>query len=187
MNKEKILEVADLIEKSAPEQFHMSSWFGVLKPARDHDDFEEWQDIGLDIRPNQMIPEPISRYSFSTSLFVETEETVKLQCNTTACIAGWAIANEFFNKNEDPINKFSSHNGFAEEIGAEILGLNRYESSRLFFCDENSVWVEYAQDYDYNFDVDIPESWNIHPKHAADLLRRIANGEIILDDEKGYN
>lgn len=183
MNKEKILEVANLIEKSSPQQFHMSSWFGVLKPASDHDDFEEWQDIGLDIFPDQMIPEPIPRMAFSTSLFVETEETVKLQCNTTACIAGWAIANEFFNKNEDPINKFNNGDFGAESLGAQILGLTSYEASRLFFCDENSIWVEYAQDYGYNFDVDIPESWNIHPKHAADLLRRIANGEILLDED----
>lgn len=183
MNKEAILEVAHLIENSKPDSFHMATWFGTKAEANQFDEYEEWN---YWLNEDDIIPMHLSStYWTPENLFSKTEDKLELSCNTTACVAGWAIANEFFKGNHEPLALSQARGmGSAERVGADILGLNSYEEARLFFCDYGSVWYEYAKDYGFEFDPDIPETWKIHPKHAADVLRRIASGDIILDDRE---
>lgn len=181
MNKEAILEVANLIENSKPEDFHMAAWFGKKTEAIDFDEYDEWEGW---LNEDDIIPMHISStYWTPENLFSKKEDTLELSCSTTACVAGWAIANEFFKGNLTPLEESKTAGmGSAEGVGAKLLGLSSYEATRLFFCDYSSIWYEYSEDYGFEFDPDIPETWKIHPKHAADVLRRIASEDIILDD-----
>lgn len=180
MNKQKMLEIADLLEKSKPENFHMATWFGKLIPASNYENYEDIEDY---IDADEMIPEHIgfSRWN-PENLFKEEEGSITLNCNTTACIAGWAVANEYFSGNKEVFDLVNSPNFCSvERLGAEFLELNTVESTRLFFCDYGSIWHEVSSDYGFDFEFEIQETWKIHPKHAADVLRRIVNEDLILD------
>lgn len=179
MNKEKMLQIANLLEKAEPEQFHMGAWFGELMPACEVSYYDIISDL---IGEEDLIPNGIDFSDLpDVNVFDKTGDVLSLSCNTTACIAGWAIANEFFNGNTQPFDLLSTNNAFADTLGAEILGLNSDQASRLFFCNLSSVWYEHYEEYGFDFDPAMTETWKIHPKHAADVLRRIANDEISLD------
>ena len=45
MNKQKFLQIADLIENSPKESFHMGAWFGELMNAGESGDYEDFQDL----------------------------------------------------------------------------------------------------------------------------------------------
>lgn len=165
MNKERMLRVADLIENAPKEQFHMGSWFGAYNlnkiTADEADDWSSyWDSVGYG--------EDTLKEVLSSCLPNE------LSCGTTACIAGWALV-DMKNNNID-----FSYSRYAEVLGAEYLGLSRQEAKALFYCNKDSVWYDVATQYGFEFDPDFPETWNINPKHAVDVLRRIANGDIDL-------
>jgi len=59
-------------------------------------------------------------------------------CNTTACIAGWAV----LAYNDMVINNSFNEtivNGFAE-AASDILDLDENQALNLFYCNKNSVW-----------------------------------------------
>lgn len=176
-----MLQVANILENTEPEKFHMGAWFGVLTPAIES---EYYEDLSEYLSEDDLIPDNIAFVNLNDNVvFNKVEDTLSLSCNTTACIAGWAIANEYFNGNREPFNRLSTSRYSAESIGAELFELTSQQSSKLFFCDTNSVWYKHADEYKFEFDPDLTETWKIHPKHAADVLRRIVSGEIDLNEE----
>jgi len=180
MNKEKMLEVANLIEKAEPEKFHMSAWFAKLIPASEHGDYDYFDGW---FEADDLVPQYVDNTVKAEDLL--SAETLNLTCDTTACIAGWVIANEYFNGNTSAYDECTKNNlafAYIDKVASAILGINTLQAKRLFYCDSDSIWVEVADDYDLSFDTEIPETWNIHPKHAADVLRRIANGELALKE-----
>ena len=66
-------------------------------------------------------------------------------CNTTACIAGWAVL-AYNNMTIDNTFNETIANGF-EEAGESILELNDYETGHLFNCQKNSAWDLVAARY----------------------------------------
>lgn len=132
--------------------------------------------------------------------FVSSENR-DISCGTSACIAGWAVyllslstrehlklpAIEVFHNSEHDYNEYRLDNeeylkSFKYEAFAENwLGLTYKQSRTIFYGDEGSLWDIHSDDYDLNRleDIDYPiDVKSIHPKHAADLLRRLALGEI---------
>lgn len=178
MNKEKMLEIANLLEKVEPESFHMGSWFGQRVDLEDYENMdnvneEMIEDYGLH---DQDFVNQVRGYK---SVIVDDnvkDGNLKIACGTTACIAGWVVVNEYYKNPEVDITPSGyDYHGSAREI----LGLTSYEASQIFYCDWGSLWYKHAEDYGLCFDVESPETWfSVHPKHAADLLRRVATGEI---------
>lgn len=182
MNTEKILELASLLEKVEPTTFHMSSWFAELVPADEVGDEEVLHFFNED----ELVPRYFTAGSVDMNKIIDignsADNTLALSCGTTACIAGWAIANEYFNGNKKPYEDYSEWASGIITIASDILGITVSQGERLFFCNTESIWIEHEDDYDYGsrFNEDVPETWNIHPKIAADMLRRIASGEVQL-------
>lgn len=165
MNKETMLEIAELIENAPKEQFHMGSWFGEYPidylESEGIDDWNKHWD-SLPFSPSAL------KLVFNNNL------PNQLSCGTTACIAGWAYAD--MKRKNLPINDYDS----IEDLAREHLGLSRNEAKALFYCNTDSVWYDVARQYDFDFDPDFCESWNLESKKVADVLRRIANGDIDL-------
>lgn len=182
MKTEKILEIASILEKIEPKSFHMSSWFAKLVPAVEAYDSE----ISVIFDDDELVPQYIPHYTSNINNIIDTNSslgnTLALTCGTTACIAGWVIANEYFQGNKEPFISYSERSYDVVGIASELLGITSEQACRLFFCNTDSVWWDYSQDYDYGYryDPEVPETWDVHPKIAADMLRRIANGEIEL-------
>lgn len=88
-------------------------------------------------------------------------------CNTTACIAGWAV----LAYNEMTINNTFNEtisNGFAQ-AGESILELGTFEAEHIFNCQKDSVWDLVAAKY------------NLEEK-ALELSERDYNDQITIDD-----
>lgn len=181
MNKQAMLEIADLLDKVEPNKFHMSSWLGTLIRADEHYNYLDWEEF---VNPDEMVPEHLTYHGmFLNEVVVSDKDYVDLTCNTTACIAGWVVANEIYKNN--PQAKYLSSlggSGFMniEQFAKDILGLTSGEATRLFMCDEFSIWAYVYEEYGFTYEHDFTETWNIHPKHAADVIRRIALGELEL-------
>lgn len=152
MNKAIIGQLANMIESVEPDKFYMGHWFGEF-----------------DVEANEMY-----------DAFIDQDYGTKIDmnlCGTSACIAGWTIA--MMN------GQYGIYFSFQEtwELAAHYLGLTKSQAEKIFFYGKDSVWAEYAEDYDFNFD-----AWGdrgispdqITNKKAADMLRRIASGEVEL-------
>ena len=139
--------------------------------------------------------------------FTEGETLDINLCGTAGCIAGWAVALEnngkiatmdcYYDEHEESYNFCAHCNechyenlcpegyvtvdlGEVEKIARNALGLDAKQAERLFIPDQFSVWEEYAEDYGLEpGNVSVFHS-DIHPKHAADMLYRILNGEVVL-------
>ena len=185
MNKEKLLELAEIIENAKPESFHMGAWFGKKIEAQDSDRWDELSDSEM-FRHDDEIVTVVEQLHLAKLVPLDSDK-LKISCQTTACIAGWAIANEYF-KAKDPVmkNQFESMGlGQMDAKAREILDLTVYEASRLFYCDEGSIWDQVRDDYKFgnSLHTDYQELWDIPNKEAAIVLRKIANGEYVLDNE----
>lgn len=182
MNKEKILRLADRIENSSPEQFHMGSWFGRILDEDERSNLEEEFPINAD--------QNYAEASWSDSLEVLCDLNLeKLSCGTTACIAGWALLDVYFSQpsykytlsNGDQLDLSSiADSGFMLSWAKDYLGLTDEQAHSLFYCFSDSVWNDIKDEYDLNFNSEINATWSIHPKVVADVLRRIVDGSISL-------
>jgi hypothetical protein len=144
--------------------------------------------------------------TLSIGEFVSSENR-DISCDTSACIAGWAVYLlslstrehlklpdiKVFHNSEHHYNEYKLDNeeylkSFKYEAFAENwLGLSYEQSRTIFYCDEGSLWDIHSDDYHLNRmveDIYVEDDYtpidikSIHPKHAADLLRRLALGEI---------
>ena len=181
MNKEKMLELADLLEKIEPDSFHMSTWFGEITTFENYEN-SHWIDEDIvetyNLQDKNLVNSISSYYRVLDDTNNPEDKRIKIACGTTACIAGWTIVNEYYTNSA---NKIEPIFGSYEESAREILGLSPSESSQLFYCDWGSIWYKHADEYGLSFDTEQPETWgDVHPKHAADMLYRILNGEVEL-------
>lgn len=91
-------------------------------------------------------------------------------CGTTGCVAGWA-------------NAMTNHSHLEDTYHArEVLGITLDQGQNLFFAMEGSIWERLHAEYHWQCSRDTGLSdWSqITAKQAADVLRRIARGEVIL-------
>ena len=183
MNIEKMNQLADFLENLESDRFHISYWVSE-KYVDNNNEISHYEGEIIDID----------------------------NCGTAGCIAGWALAlekngkvavvedhydeeeywKEFcpvcedYHRNFCPRGYSTIHIENIEKVAAGILGLTQKESRMLFIPDKHSIWHRYAHDYGVEQDSEISVYYsNIKSKHAADMLRRIVSGEIVLggDDE----
>ena len=178
MNKQLLLEIADRIENAPPEQFHMGAWFGELIPAEEHISYPEFEG---EIEPDDFIPDQI-QFVYAVNGVDDNKNCseLKLACNTSACIAGWTIANDWFKTENEEYKKEieKMETSKMPSLARDLLELTNDEASQLFYCESGSIWARYANEYGFSFNPEYSVTWNIHPKHAVDVLRRLANGDI---------
>lgn len=123
---------------------------------------------------------------------MENDELDLNDCGTAGCIAGWALClrnNGYVAVIDDYYEDVSDNDDvdavMAENIrdeAADWLGLTNFEADKLFYPDSYSVWNRYKDDYGLETRFGESSTWvkDIHPKHAADMLYRILNGEVEL-------
>lgn len=160
MNIENMTKLADFLENLSEERFNIAEWVSG---------YEYTYDDGLE-------------YYYHNILDINV-------CNTAGCIAGWAvclmndgcvsITNDEYS---DTLITRKNHLRISDVSiqAAEWLGLDWFEAQYLFVPGSRSVWHRYADDYNLEHGEELVFYSNIHPKHAADMLRRIANNEIEL-------
>lgn len=182
MNKQKMLEIANLLDSVSPNNFHMSTWFGSLIPAYQHDSYEEFADyVGFE----ELVPVTLAFNNTKGKAFDLSQDVVDISCNTTACIAGWVVVNEMrLAKNkissDSMLDELDNDPSDIQEFAKHVLDLTYHQCHNLFYCNDTSIWGRVYDEYEFDYDSNIPETWKIHPKHAADVLRRISNGELML-------
>lgn len=186
MNKEVMLRLADRLE-NCHDNFHMGSWFGKVVDPRDiFHDLENEDEVY-----NELLVAPSNDSRIED--FVDVDNQYTMKCGTTACIAGWACVDLFatntekFHKMQDSFSSRPGHFAIFSiyNIAREHLDLTTSEAEKLFYCHSDSVWDRYSEEYNLKFKTDVESTWYVHPKIAADVLRRIVNEEIKLDGD--YN
>lgn len=191
MNKEAMLEIADVIEKARPENFSMGSFFGERLTLSDfgNDYYSEgtyYDLLQLGYPEDYFVNKTKTSFALEDFNKIIEDNTIKISCNTTACIAGWVVINQWLKDDNSFYDREHIETRSVAQvvtIATEILGLSIEEAYNLFYCQYGSVWNVLAETYGFDFDTDIPETWNLDNKKVADVLRKIANGEIELTDE----
>jgi len=172
MNKEQLTITANYIKKYGDDHFDILKWFkldadylirsGRVKvnnydnPTSDEEQMPFRDVYDLD-REFSIVAEDILDYDYSEELWekydqllVQPFEILKesdiSRCDTTACVAGWAV----LAYNDMIINNSFNEtivNGF-EEAAIDILEFEECEASNLFDCNKYSVWDLVADKYD---------------------------------------
>lgn len=179
-----MLELAEIIENAKPEKFHMGSWFGTyVSDVEESSNFDYMDEelISL-LEGDNRVFDSISDFSIE-KVVKPSSNKINIACNTTACIAGWTIANQYFKENNpDSKDFYESIKGYQMESAArEILDLTKEEAEMLFYCGEESIWYQVQDDYSFvNYDEKYEQLWNISNKDAADVIRKIVSGEYEL-------
>lgn len=141
----------------------------------------------------------ISELMGSDYSYYNASETLDINiCKTAGCIAGWALALD--NGGVIELSRVQTPDD-AKAIalrGAESLGLSLEQAVKLFYVDENSIWVEYIDMYEELLDCYgddyfeyskedqdelasyLADNDVINNKIAAFMLRQIAKGEVKL-------
>lgn len=179
MNKAEFLEIADLIEKAKPTNFHMGSWFGKMTTMEYLQDYNP--ELFLELEEYYNYDDTVNvGYSYGTwsdaKNIMDPTFQDGLACDTTACIAGWTVFNDCVRNNHTQL-PYS-----VETRAMEILEINTHEAQRLFYCGYDSIWDEVANQYEFDYDRDVPETWSFSNVMVASVLRRIANGDLSLED-----
>lgn len=156
MNKENMLKLADFLEKEIDNyKFNMDSWLKIY--------------VGD------------SYYPMEFPNLVEFEETLMeekdamFDCQTTACIAGWAT---LMLKQNDLLDEYDEKTMQVEYIAQSYLGLSTYEKDQLFFVGRNTVWHQYAEYFDFyycNGTTHVPVAELVEVEHAVVMLKNLAN------------
>lgn len=173
MNKERMIELAEFLESLDRDRFDLRSYFA--ERLHDEDGFAIINDQG---EPEQF---PISHKTFFKNEDIHS-------CNTTACIAGWAIAKFKHVLEKEVLDHFYS--GCELYVASNILGLEDHEAAQIFYADSASLWFRFAKYFGLDIAEDntsISKWYDVHPKHAAEMLRMLANEEIsFVSPEKDY-
>lgn len=118
----------------------------------------------------------------------EFEESIEDECDTVACIAGWAL----FLKNEENRSVEMKtlqdemgwtarvlHPEYLEKMACEYLGFSKEQGKMLFYAKQGSLWWKYMKLYDLDeYQLTIGDWDGITAEKAADLLERILDGQI---------
>lgn len=162
MNTGNMLKLADFLENLPDYRFNISFWFSQAN-VHLFDDGEvmvSYEPID-DFFPDDNGESPVASIE---------------DCNTSACVAGWAsiLANN---------GKFDDAYAYdAKEVAKEFLGLNTDESNQIFFWDRTTLWYKYRSDLgvDLAGDEDYPSvsEDSIKPIAVSKLLRGLVYGEF---------
>lgn len=180
MNKERMLLLADLLDHLKPVKFNMGDWFSTYD-GYVYDDMSQGED-----------PSGHAELEFTTNSY---QQMNGYDCDSAACIAGWAVVMKHDFALDRPEELTISGNRFMEDLShmpvlieaCEYLGLTRKQGLDLFTKDDDSVWDRHAEDlgldesdnYDMHGSVDLDD---ITPKIAAKLIRMVSDGKARLND-----
>ena len=98
-------------------------------------------------------------------------EQLTTECDTTACVAGWVNA---LTRGVNAADTFRA---------ARLLGVPEpMARARLFGAGDLSIWADVAHEYGWNVTgYGAVADWrDIEAHQAADVLRRVARGELTL-------
>lgn len=152
MNTEHLLQLADVLE-AAGDRFNLC-WFAA---ELDNNNVKWIKNLDWD-------------YPAGEALCLDDEP----KCNTVGCVAGWANAIG------------NPHTAVAADTtaAARWLGIeHQLAYDRLFMANKGSIWADLAGEYDWTVDEHTYEidGWDqITGAQAADVLRRLARGELTL-------
>lgn len=168
MNKERMFLLADLLDAIKPMKFNMKDWFSVYV-GPDYGNDEDYDD-GL--RFNTTLVQVMNGYD----------------CDSAACIAGWAVAMKHDMNLNRPNNLVTDGNWNDDYShlpvlieAEEYLGLSRGQSANLFTDqsnDEDWIFSQHREELglDEYFDMG-----DITHKMAAKVVRKVASGEWYLN------
>ena len=171
-----MIELAEFLESLDRDRFDLRAYFA--ERVSDDEGFPVLNEEG---QPEQ--------FAINPKVFFKNED--EHRCNTTACIAGWAIAKfkhvlqeehmagVYDKKDVTFCHPFSP--GYEIEVARYLLGLEKHEAFQVFYADAPSLWARFSNFFDLEIRDDEcgVEYWSeIHPKHAAEMLKMLANEEI---------
>jgi len=188
MNKERMLLLADLLDNLKPVKFNMSDWFSTYEG-----NVYDYENIGY-VHDDSIIgdsPSDRDNLEFTTNNY---QQMNGYDCNSAACIAGWAVVMKHDFALDRPEEETIIGNGFRSDFShmpilieaCEYLGLTNKQGIDLFTKDDYSVWdrnaeslgLDQTDNYLYSDSVRLDD---ITPKIAAKLIRMVANGEVQLN------
>lgn len=161
MNKERMLQLADFIEKLPEHKFEMQYWISQKVKKENYLGEEYWK---IDYAP-----------TMGNSLVKDLLEP--LNCGTACCIAGWATAIE---NNFKPIAIMQNGQSI-ENRALEWLDLTEKQGQNLFLINIDTVWAYYIEKCQFYINEDEDCFTDISNKDAALVIRDIANGVIDID------
>lgn len=168
MNKERMFLLADLLDAIKPMKFNMNDWFSVYVGS-DHED--EDSDYGRRFNRNNF--QIMNGYD----------------CDSAACIAGWAVALKNDMNVNRPYNAVTegNYNGNYSHLpvlveAEEYLDLSRGQSANLFTDQSNDEdWIFHQHREELGLDEYFDMS-DITHKMAARVVRNVASGEWRLNE-----
>jgi hypothetical protein len=164
MNKERMLQLADYIEKLPEHKFEMQYWISQKVKKENYIGDEYWK---MDYAPT-----------------ISSEELLEpLDCGTACCIAGWATSIE---NNFKPIAIMQDGKSI-ETRGREWLDLSIEQANNLFLINIDTVWTYYMSKCDFSVSEDEDCITDITNKDAALVIRDIANGVIDIDKKIDFD
>ena len=161
MNKERMLQLADYIEKLPEHKFEMQYWISQ-KVQKENVYGEDYWKINYAPRMD----------SVSGDKLLEP-----LDCGTACCIAGWATAIE---NNFKPIAIMQNGQSI-ENRELKLLDLTEMHGQNLFLINIDTVWTYCLEKCDFDLIEDEDCFTNIKNKDAALVIRDIANEVIDID------
>ena len=161
MNKERMLQLADYIEKLPEHKFEMQYWISQKVKKENVYGEEYWK---LDYAPTM-------NSDLSQGLLEP------LDCGTACCIAGWATAIE---SNFKPIAIIQDGKSI-EERAAVWLDLNYEQERNLFMISIDTVWTQYVEKLNLGLDEYEDCFVDITNKDAALVIRDVANEVVDID------
>lgn len=90
------------------------------------------------------------------------------KCDAVACVAGWACLLEDASTED------------AAYTASILLDIDYAKAYQLFYPSEDTFWGQFTWEFGWEWPEDGDSYGHIEPKQAADVLRRLADGEVEL-------
>ena len=107
-------------------------------------------------------------------------------CGYAACVAGWAVLSDDTErtiyeawKKTDPENGYDCYAWGSR--GALVLGLTMHQADQLFTCAGH--WATWLNELGIDHEVECLD--DVTSKHAVEVLRGLARGELIFSVKSG--
>lgn len=199
-NQETFKTLINSIELNGLTNFNMTTFIGNI---------DSW------LKQPEWANSPISEFTLTSSISSSSKNafdvtTSAFNCSSVGCIAGFAVANAV-NWEQPKWMQEDSRNylTFFEHVACNWLNIPIQVGLRIFYGEEESVWsfVRFHEPKNYasiewlNLDSEADHSFcdwedyksdseirleTINYKHATDVLRRIASGEIVFNKDNDY-
>jgi len=204
-NQKNFKILIESIEANGIVNFNMTTFIAKISNYLENNPSLQVHEFEIGLRGNEK-----SKNSFSKT-------TQSFNCDSVGCIAGFATANALDWKQPKWLTDDSrNHVDFFENIACNWLNIPIEAGRKIFYGSESSVWsfvrlfepqnysqiqwAERNEKYDYRT---VPKAspydpeWDfysgtvmlnsIHHKYAVDVLTRIKDGEIKLEQSNSYN